>query len=417
MKKVFVFYEGWGERWLLGTLADNGSQLLFEYSAEALSQQLELSPLKLPLKAQAYGSFPAYLQRLPGLISDSLPDGWGLLLMDKLFRQAGRLPATLSPLDRLAYVGGRGMGALSFEPSDHRMALSAEDVELLGLARGAQALVNGTESIALKQLALLGGSPHGARPKVLVHYNTATRVVSTQPVAGGTAWLVKFQAQDEHKEACAIENLYATLARECRLNMPRTAYFDLDKKLAGFGIERFDVAAGLRVPMHTLAGAMHADFRVAGAVDYVSFLRVTRLFTRNDMVVREAFERCIFNVLFNNRDDHAKNFSFRLNKARQWELAPCYDLTFNEGPGGEHQMDVMGHGKNITQVHMLALAEKGSLDPGWAQSSLERMLGVHARFKSILSASGMKKNIRPATLKLVQATIDGNAQCLAKSSA
>lgn len=411
MKKVLVYYEGWGERWLLGTLADNGSQLLFEYSKEALAQQLELSPHKLRLTAAAYGNFPSYLQRLPGLVSDSLPDGWGLLLMDKMFRKAGRNPATFSPLDRLAFVGSRGMGALTFEPAD-RQELGAEDVTLLDLAREVQAVVSGEESEALKRLALMGGSPHGARPKVLVFYNAATQAISTQAIAGGAPWLVKFQGQDEHKEACAIEHLYAWLARACKLNMPQTAYFDLDKKLAGFGIERFDMQDGMRVPIHTLAGALHADFRTVGAVDYATFMRLTRLFTRNDQAVQEAYERCVFNVLFHNRDDHAKNFSFRLNKMRQWELAPCYDLTFNAGPGGEHQMDVLGSGKNITRALMLALAEKASLDKAWAESAIARMLDVHARLKEVLKESGMQKNIRTTTLKMLQAAIAENARLL-----
>ena len=411
MKKVLVYYEGWGERWLLGTLADNGSQLLFEYSKEALAQKLELSPHKLRLTAQAYGNFPAYLQRLPGLVSDSLPDGWGLLLMDKMFRKAGRNPATLSPLDRLAFVGSRGMGALTFEPAD-RLELGAEDIKLLDLAREAQALVNGDESDALKQLALMGSSPHGARPKVLAYYNAATHAISTQAIAGGAPWLVKFQGQDEHKEACAIEQLYASLARACQLNMPKTAHFDLDKTLAGFGIERFDTQDGMRVPIHTLAGALHADFRTAGAVDYARFMRLTRLFTRNDQAVRQAYERCVFNVLFHNRDDHAKNFSFRLNKVRQWELAPCYDLSFNAGPGGEHQMDVLGAGKNITRSLMLALAEKASLDKAWAESAIARMLGVHTRLNEVIEESGMQKNIRPTTLKRIQVAIAENARLL-----
>jgi serine/threonine-protein kinase HipA len=408
MKKVFVYYEGWGERWLLGTLADNGTQLLFEYSKEALAQQLELSPHKLPLSAQSYGNFPSYLQRLPGLISDALPDGWGLLLMDKLFRQTGRQPATLSPLDRLAFLGDRAMGALTFEPAEP-LVESAQEVKLLDLAHEAQALIQGGESQALKRLALLGGSPHGARPKVLIYYNELTRTVGSQPLVGGSPWLVKFQAQDEHKEACALEHLYAKLATACGLNMPKTAYFDLDPKLGAFGIERFDVQNSMRVPIHTLAGALHADFRTASAVDYATFLRLTRRLTRNEASVKEAYERCVFNVLFNNRDDHAKNFSYRLNQTRQWTLAPCYDLTFNEDPGGEHQMDVLGHGKNISRVHLLALAEKASLEPAWAQQTLARLLAVQTRTSEVLSESGLQKSIRPATWKRVQAAIEANA--------
>ena len=107
MKKVFVHYDGWGEHWLLGTLAEKGRDLLFEYSAEAIKNGLELSAPHLKLRTQAYGGFPDYLQRLPGLIADALPDGWGLLVMDRLFRSNGVNPAALSPLDRLTFIGAR----------------------------------------------------------------------------------------------------------------------------------------------------------------------------------------------------------------------------------------------------------------------------------------------------------------------
>lgn len=118
MKKLRVFYEGWGERWPLATLADDGQHLLFEYSAEALQQGLELSPRHLALRAQAYGGFAEHQMLLPGLVADALPDGWGLMLMDRLFRKAGRPSSGLSPLDRLAFIGTRAMGALRFEPAD-----------------------------------------------------------------------------------------------------------------------------------------------------------------------------------------------------------------------------------------------------------------------------------------------------------
>ncbi len=367
MKKGLVFYAGWGERWLLGTLADNGAQLLFEYSPEALAQQLELSPHKLRLKGQAYGDFPAYLQRLPGLISDALPDDWGLLLMDKLFRKAGRKPATLSPLERLAFLGECTMGALVFEPAEPQ-TISTDEIKLLDLAREAQSLVQGEESQALRQLALLGGSPHGARPKVLVFYNPATHTVGTQPQDGAMPWLVKFQAQDEHREVCAIEYLYARLAKACQLNMPHTAHFDLGNKLAAFGAQRFDVQDGMRVPIHTVAGALHADFRIPGAVDYASFLRLTRLFTRNEQAVQQAFERCLFNVLFHNRDDHAKNFAFRLNRRRQWELAPCYDLTFNTGPRASTRWTCWGTAK----TSRMRSCWPWPTQPAWTRPGLQK---------------------------------------------
>ena len=197
MKQLSVIYNGWGERWKLGTLADNGTDLLFEYSEEALKQGLELSPRHLKLQARAYGGFPLYLDRLPGLIADSLPDGWGLLLMDKVFRLSGRKESSISPLDRLAYLGDHAMGALSFEPEDVRK-LPQKDLTLLELARGARDVLAGKSTVTLRQLALMGGSPHGARPKVMAYIDESTAQTYMAPGEGRTPWLVKFPAQREH---------------------------------------------------------------------------------------------------------------------------------------------------------------------------------------------------------------------------
>jgi len=403
MKKLRVFYEGWGERWLLATLADDGEHLLFEYSAEALRQGLELSPRHLALRAQAYGGFAEQQMRLPGLVADALPDGWGLMLMDRLFRKAGRPSSGLSPLDRLAFIGTRAMGALTFEPADP-LAMSGEDVQLLALAQQAQAVIAGQDSEALKALALMGGSPHGARPKVLFYHDPSTGHMSNQPFAGAGAWLVKFQAQGEHKEVCAIENLYADLARGFGLDMPATRHFDLNNKLAGFGIERFDIERGLRVPVHTLAGLLHANFRLPSAVDYTTFLRATRFLTRSQVEVNKAYERALFNVVFNNRDDHAKNVSFRLSQDRHWHLAPAYDLTYCEGPGGEHQMDVCGEGRAVTRSNMLELAKQGDVPLGFAQDCLERALSLVDELPTIAK----KHPIRQTTMRTIRSAVEGN---------
>lgn len=382
MKKVDVHYEGWGEHWHLGTLADNGQKILFEYSNEALRQGLELSPRHLPLSTQASGPFPEHLMRLPGLVSDSLPDGWGMLLMNRTFRKQGLDEHSLSPLTRLSFIGHRAMGALSFTP-EITTELEPEWIALRHLASESQLVLAGEDTPALQQLALLGGSPHGARPKVMVHRNAAANRMSTQPSAGTVPWLVKFQAQDEPKEVCAIEDVYAELARRCGLDMPNTTYFDLSPSLAAFGIERFDVEQGLRVPTHTLAGLMHANFRVP-QIDYVTFLRATRWVTKDIRETWKAYERAVFNVLFHNRDDHTKNFSYRLDRGRNWKLAPCYDLTFNEGPGGEHFMDIGGEARNITRGHLLSLAKSSDLDIPEAGQVIDRMREVAEAMPALL---------------------------------
>ena len=160
MKKLQVRYEGWGENWLLGTLADDGAQLLFEYSAEALSQGLALSPRHLPLQKQAMGDFPRHLWRLPGLFADSLPDGWGMLLMDRLFRKQGLRPEQCSPLDRLSFIGHRGLGALTYAPSTQG-DVATDKVDLVALANDTALVLIGQDTPTLQKLALLGGLSSG----------------------------------------------------------------------------------------------------------------------------------------------------------------------------------------------------------------------------------------------------------------
>ena len=396
MKTLEVRYCGWGEDWQLGTLADDGQTLLFEYSAEALAQQLELSPRHLKLRTQAFGDFPTHQLRLPGLIADALPDGWGLLLMDRVFRQRGITPG---PLERLAFIGDRAMGALRFLPAE-TLELPPVDLQLAMLARETQQVLEGAATDVLMALVMMGGSPHGARPKALVQYQRATAQVSTLATANGEPWLVKFQAQREHKEVCAIEQLYAQLARECGIDMPESAYFDLGPTLAAFAVARFDRVAGLRVPIHSLAGLLHADFRVP-SVDYTTFLRATKLLTRDEREVEKAYGRAVFNVVFHNRDDHAKNFGWRLAQDRRWRLAPAFDLTFCEGPGGQHQSDVCGEGSRITREHLLRLANEGGVDRAAAAGIIERTLEVAGRFNLLATTQPIRRDTTAHMLRAV----------------
>lgn len=408
MKKLAVHYCGWGEDWPLGRLADDGRTLLVEYAPEALAQRLELSPLHLKLRATAYGGFPLHLHRLPGLIADSLPDGWGLLLMDRLFRGRGlRHPG---PLDRLAFIGDRAMGALRLVPA---MTPDAEepDWDLLTLAsQSKRALAGGADDV-LRELALTGGSPQGARPKALVQYDARARI-STRGDAPGEPWLVKFPAQGEHKEVCAIEQMYAELARDCGLEVPATAWFDLSSGLAAFGMARFDREQGLRVPIHSLAGLLHADFRLPGSTDYTALLRATRLLTRDEREVEKAYARAVFNVLFRNRDDHPKNFAWRLGRDRRWRLAPAFDLTFSEGPMGQHHMDVCGEGRAVERGHLLRLASEGGVATKAAEATIDGMLMQAATFSKRAAAYP----IRRATVQQMQAAVANCRQRLTRSS-
>jgi serine/threonine-protein kinase HipA len=185
--------------------------------------------------------------------------------------------------------------------------------------------------------------------------------------------------------------------------MPKTRYFDLGSSFSCFGIERFDRSGGQRVPIHTLAGLLNVDFRVP-SVDYDTFLRATSFITRSERELEKAFERCVFNVIFNNRDDHAKNFSYRMNEQMHWELAPCYDLTYNEGPRGEHQMDILGEGRSPSQKHLLELAARNGLKARWATQVIDRISEVAGTFSSLAK----NRSIRQKTLKTIARSIEEN---------
>jgi serine/threonine-protein kinase HipA len=397
MKKLHVHYCGWGEYWPLGVLAETREQLLFEYSPEALAQGLELSPHTLRLGPQTFADFPRFQLRLPGLIADALPDGWGMLLMDRLFRQNG---IETTALNRLAFIGERAMGALAFTPAQH-WEVPASELGLRALARESQAALSSEGSTELLALALVGGSPQGARPKALVQLDPRRGEVVSAASADGQPWLVKFQAKGEHREVCAIEHCYAALARDCGIEMPETRYIDLSSRQAAFGIARFDRESGLRVPMHSAAGLLQLDFRLP-ALDYTSLLRATRLLTRDEREVAKAFVRAVFNVVFHNRDDHAKNFAYRLGRDRRWRLAPGYDLTFSDGPAGQHQTDVCGEAVRIQRSHLLQLARQGGVEVQFAQDSIDRVLEQAGRLRE----RAQEFPIRTATIRRIARAVE-----------
>lgn len=187
---VEVYYQGWGERWLWGTLATTTALtgrplIMFEYSQAAMEKGLELSLLSLPLKGpRLRRDFPAHQLGLPGPVYDSLPDGWGMLLMDRLFRQRGLNPARISPLERLTYIGENAMGAMSFVPVQPEALTATQDIPLSQLAREVQEVLDGEGGEFLSRLLQMGGSPQGARPKALLYRDNATGRFTTASTEG-----------------------------------------------------------------------------------------------------------------------------------------------------------------------------------------------------------------------------------------
>ncbi len=404
MKKLQVIYDGWGERWPLGTLADTGRDIMFEYSPQAVERGLQLSPMHQPLPRAGAAAVSykgeAHSYGLPGFIADALPDGWGMLLMDRALRKLGRNPREVSVLERLAMVGERAMGALSFEPSDEDI-LPAEKLQLKELAKEVIALQADENSGAdkadaqLRHLMQLGGSPQGARPKVLVDFNARTGQLSSgMPLTGSaTPWLMKFPAESEHREVCAVEELYARVARHGGIDMPRSRFFDLGAKYSAFGVERFDRVVKdkqiIRVPIMSMSAYLQADHRLP-SLDYETILLATLRITGDQREVVKALERCIFNVIMHNRDDHSRNFAFRMDEQGMWKLFPAFDLTYSFGPGGEHSTSVAGHGKHITRAQLLQVAKAGGISVQVANRCVNEWLS---------SAQGMAKLLKELPIR------------------
>ncbi|UPQ69518.1 type II toxin-antitoxin system HipA family toxin [Kluyvera ascorbata] len=363
--RIEIYYEGWGERWLWGRLVSSTAltgrpMIAFEYSEEAVRKGLELARLTLPLNGpRLRRGFPAHQLGLPGPVYDALPDGWGMLLMDRLFKRRGLNAARIGPLERLTYIGNGAMGAMTFHPLQADDSLATKDnVPLAQLAQEVQAVLSGEGGQFLQKLLQMGGSPQGARPKVLLYRHPQTGLFTTIAAPELESWLVKFPAKQEHPEVCAIEAVYGECLRQCGISAPDTAYFALPDGQTAFASKRFDRQDGMRVPMQSLAAFTGANYQIAGSLDYVNFLRATHLCTNDVREKTRAFERVLFNVIFNNRDDHPKNFAYLMAANGQWSLAPAFDVTYNDGPGGYHQMDVMGEALDIERQHMMALGEQ-----------------------------------------------------------
>lgn len=417
LEQVDVYYNGWGEHWLWGTLVSTTAitgrpQIVFEYSNEAKIRGLELSSYTLPVEGpQLRRDFASHQLGLPGPVYDSLPDGWGMLLMDRLFKRRGLNAARIGPLERLAYIGKTAMGAMSFEPVAPEGQEPQAHIPLELLAAEIHEVLKGDGGEFLQTLLLVGGSPQGARPKALVYRDSGTGAFTTAAKPGFEAWLIKFPAKNEHPEVCAIEMVYAECLRMCGICTPDTQHFELPNGLAAFASKRFDRMYGQRVPMQSLAAFTGADYKSPGALDYVNFLRATQMCTNDVREKAIAFERAVFNVAFNNRDDHPKNFAYVMSLSGMWQLAPAYDVTFCEGPGGYHQMDVMGEALDIGRGAMLRLADEAEVSMEAAAGIIETICSVASQFAT-LAQNMFPRMITQDTLNTIQGRIDENIALL-----
>ncbi|MEM9558156.1 MAG: type II toxin-antitoxin system HipA family toxin [Acidobacteriota bacterium] len=381
-----------GEERVVGRLAESQRRLVFEYDAEFLRDPIWLSPFKLPPEPGVREHRDLDFGPIFGLFDDSLPDGWGLLLMDRFFRQQGLELARVSVLDRLAHLGTRTMGALTYHPP-RDVATSAGALDLQRLATESRRVLRGRTHEVLPQLLRAGGSPGGARPKVLVGVGIGDRageLLSGEDMLPPDVepWIVKFFADEDTDDAGAVELAYASMARDAGLTMPATRLFAVDSGERYFGVRRFDRVDGRRLHVHTFGNLIHANYRLPSA-DYRQLLQVTRVLTRHRLDLLEAFRRAAFNVASHNRDDHVKNFAFCWTAVDDWRLAPAYDLTHSSGPGGEHSTTIAGEGRAPGRSHLLQLADEAKISRQEATRMLEQVVAAVERWNDHAEAAGV----------------------------
>lgn len=384
---------------LVGRLAIRNRQIYFEYNQAFIESGLEISPLRLPPKSGVQSFDYDLFEGLPGVFNDSLPDGWGRLLVDRFARSQGVLPADITPLDRLAHIGSHALGALVFEP-DHSADDTQGDISLDSLASQAQDVLDGISGDVLAELIALNGSSAGARPKALIGVNDKRdhiiHGVDALP-EGYTPWMVKFPNSQDGLDAGTIEYVYALMAKEAGVVMPEVHLFPSQNGAGYFAIKRFDRENKKRYHMHTVCGLLHSDFRTP-SLDYEDLIALTWMLTLDIREVEKMYQLAVFNVLSHNRDDHSKNFSYLMDSQGRWRLSPAYDLTFSSGPCGEQSTMVMGEGRNPSINHLLKLAEEANIKK-------DRAAGIIKATKASLSKwpeRAKQYGVSDVNIKLIQ---------------
>ena len=348
LNKVNVFYHNFK----VGTMALYQNRLAaFEYDSDWLIDGFSISPFSLPLEKKVFIPKIDPFEGLFGVFADSLPDGWGRLLVDRLMRKEGYNPYEIGSLERLAIVGASGMGALTYRPvipiNDDYDELSLDEI-----AKECKKVLTSKTCDNLDYLFTKGGSSGGARPKIL------TKVDNED-------WIIKFASSDDNEDMGKQEYDYALCAKKCGLEIEEVRLFPSENTKGYFGTRRFDRLgdgeAG-KVHMVSAAGILETSHRIPN-LDYDILMKLTLQLTKSMEECEKLYRLMCFNVFAHNRDDHSKNFTYMYKETeKRWVLSPAYDLTYSNSIGGEHATTVNGNGKNPTMEDILAVAKKNGLN-------------------------------------------------------
>ncbi|MDF7824064.1 type II toxin-antitoxin system HipA family toxin [Pontiellaceae bacterium B12227] len=361
----------------------------FQYADNFLSSGIELAPLTMPLGNTVF-SFPGLPKDsffgLPGLLADALPDKFGNLLIDEWLVRTGRNRADFTPIERLCYIGSRGMGALEFRPAMRERqggSMPVDIKELVDLANAAlaqKALLetsigqNSKDDLeAMRDILRVGTSAGGARAKAIIAWNEKSGEIRSGQVKappGFGYWLMKFDgvAGNRDKELNdplgfgKVEYTYHRMALRAGIEMSECRLYNENGR-SHFMTRRFDrTAEGGKIFMQTLCGIAHMDFNQAGAYSYEQAMDVAQRIGLGPDALTQLFRRMVFNVLARNQDDHTKNIAFLMDKLGRWSLAPAYDITYSYNPDGlwthQHQMRINGKRDGFERADFHAVAKR-----------------------------------------------------------
>lgn len=341
----------------VGALAEmSDHRVAFQYEKDWINSGFSISPFSLPLTHEVFIPREYYsFNGLFGVFADSLPDGWGRLLVDRMLRKNGLEPNTTSELYRLGLVSDMGMGALEYRPSNN-FVTSANVLSFDHMARQCIALFQGESCDILDEIYQNGGSSGGARPKVNVSFEN-------------NLWIVKFPTSFEDKSVGLMEFQYMECAKSCGIDVPEFRLLSSDWCDGYFAVKRFDRDNGNKRHMISLSALLETSHRVPN-LDYLDIFKVITLLNNEYSQLEEMYRRMCFNVFAHNRDDHSKNFSFLYDaNQNQYKLSPAYDLTYSNSIGGEHATTIDGIGDKPCFNDLLNVARKVGIKASWAKQT------------------------------------------------
>lgn len=361
---------------------DDKDFAIFEYDPAFIKSGPDLAPLQMGLDDARRGEttfqFPGLNREsfagLPGLLADALPDKFGNAIIDAWLARIGREAASFSPVERLCYMGLRGMGALEFEPAASGRFTASAPIDVANLVGLAQAVMRERSNLnshiddgneAIMAMLRVGTSAGGARPKAIIAINSAGDIVSGQGTVpnGYEHWILKFDGVTDMElgqpqEYGRIEYAYYLMARAAGIEMSKCTLLE-EHDRAHFMTRRFDRVDGRKLHMQSLCGIAHYDFNMAGAYSYEQAFMVMRKLGLSKAEALQQYRRMLFNIVARNQDDHTKNIAFLMDRDGQWKLAPAYDVTYSHNPAGKwtnrHQMSASGKRDQFTREDLLAI--------------------------------------------------------------